>query len=73
MGVESNVYYCLFAIFCKGMGLREYPQSIKYSNTIEVIIRLQKELCTAQDTLGEHSMHAYHHHKNCVSTHAITY
>lgn len=55
------------------MELREYPQSIKYSNKIELIIRLQNELCTPQDTLSEHSMNAYHHQKNCFSTYDTTY
>lgn len=38
--LELNVHYCYLPYFLctKGMGLREYPQSIKYSNMTELII-----------------------------------
>lgn len=38
--LEPTVHYCYLPYFlhAKGMGLREYPLSIKYSNTIELKI-----------------------------------
>lgn len=38
--LEPNDHYCCLPYFlrAKGMGLREYPQSINCSNTIELII-----------------------------------
>lgn len=38
--LEPNVHYCYLPYFlhAKGVGLREYPRSIKYSNRIEIII-----------------------------------
>lgn len=73
--LELNDHYCCLPYFlrAKGMWLREYPQSIKCSNTIELIIWLQNELCTAQDAHSEYSMHANthinapHHKKNFAS------
>lgn len=80
--LEPNVHYwCLpYFLHAKGMGLREYPQSIKNSNTIELILWLQNELRTAQDTHSKYSMHAnmqihaYHSQKKtCQSNSAVIY
>lgn len=77
--LEPTVHYCYLPYFlhAKGMGLREYPLSIKYSNTIELIIWLKNELCPAQGAHSEYSVHPnmhilpFHHKKNCVKVHQI--